>query len=311
MRNNIKFCIIVLVILLASSIVLTGCMYVIVAAKNGVAKVYDMGSRISADINIIVGDDTPTSQTELQKKFSSMYDISEDGKTISVISKEYLSEFWHSNYEKEVIQLQGLPRYDNLKNVEDKHEIIIMPSWRRYLTRKSNEYIAESEYFKRFNSLINNEKLIEKAREHNYEIIFRPHPNVYNFIELFDENDYVKIDYEKTKFQTLFNNGSLLITDYSSVAFDFAYLYKPVIYYQYGKDYHFDTEKSFFDYESMGMGEICKNEDELVDLIIGYIENNCKIKNKYVKRIDGFFLFNDKNNCKRVHEAIHEVPLKD
>ena len=103
MRNNIKFFIIVLVILLASSIVLTGCMYVIVAAKNGVAKVYDMGSRISADINIIVGDDTPTSQTELQKKFSSMYDISEDGKTISVISKEYLSEFWHSNYEKEVI----------------------------------------------------------------------------------------------------------------------------------------------------------------------------------------------------------------
>ena len=59
------------------------------------------------------------------------------------------------------------------------------------------------------------------------------------------------------------------------------------------------------------MGEICKNEDELVDLIIGYIENDCKIKNKYVKRIDDFFLFNDKNNCKRVHEAIHEVPLKD
>ena len=26
---------------------------------------------------------------------------------------------------------------------------------------------------------------------------------------------------------------------------------------------------------------------------------------------DGFFLFNDKNNCKRVHEAIKEIPLKD
>ena len=226
--------------------------------------------------------------------------------------KEYDSTFKYPyNYGKKVIQLKGLPRYDNLKNVEDKHEIIIMPSWRRYLTRKSNEYIAETEYFKRFNSLINNEKLIEKAKEHNYEIIFRPHPNVYNFIELFDENDYVKIDYEKTKFQTLFNNGSLLITDYSSVAFDFAYLYKPVIYYQYGNDYHFNTERSFFDYESMGMGEVCKNEDELVDLIIEYIENDCKIKQKYSKRIDNFFLFNDKNNCKRVHEAIKEIPLKD
>ncbi|MEE0940280.1 CDP-glycerol glycerophosphotransferase family protein [Methanobrevibacter sp.] len=226
--------------------------------------------------------------------------------------KEYVSIFrYHYNYDEQVIQLKGLPRYDNLQNVEDKHEIIIMPSWRRYLTGKSNSYIEETEYFKRFNSLINNEKLIQKARENNYEIIFRPHPNVYNFIELFDENDYVKIDYEKTKFQTLFNNGSLLVTDYSSVAFDFAYLYKPVIYYQYLNDYHFDVEKSFFNYETMGMGEICESEEELVDLIIDYIENQCKIKEKYIKRTDDFFLFNDKNNCKRVHEAIKEVPPKD
>lgn len=102
MKNNFKFFSIVLVLLLASSIVLTGCMYAI-AAENGDAKVYDMGSQISADGNIIVDDDTPTSQTELQKKFSAMYDISEDGETITVISKEYLSEFWYSNYEKEVI----------------------------------------------------------------------------------------------------------------------------------------------------------------------------------------------------------------
>lgn len=102
MKNNFKFFSIVLVLLLASSIVLTGCMYAI-AAENGDAKVYDMGSQISADSNITVDEDTPTAQTELQKKFSAMYDISEDGKTITVISREYLNEFWHSNYEKEVI----------------------------------------------------------------------------------------------------------------------------------------------------------------------------------------------------------------
>lgn len=227
-------------------------------------------------------------------------------------TKEYESTFKYPyNYEKDVIKLLGLPRYDNLENVADKKQIIIMPSWRRYLTRKSNAYILETEYFKRFNSLINNEKLIENARENNYEIIFRPHPKVYNFIDLFDKNDYVKIDYEKVKYQTLFNNGSLLITDYSSVAFDFAYLYKPVIYYQYGDDYHFDLKNSFFDYETMGLGEIAKEEDELVDYIIEYIENDCKIKEMYSKRVSDFFLFTDKNNCKRVHEAIKKVPLKD
>ena len=227
-------------------------------------------------------------------------------------TKEYDSIFKHPyNYDKNVVQLKGLPRYDNLKNIKDKKQIIIMPSWRKNLTRKSNEYIQETEYFHRFNSLINNERLIEKAKEHDYEIIFRPHPNVYNFIELYDENDYVKIDYEKTKFQVLFNNGSLMVTDYSSVAFDFAYLNKPVLYYQYGNDYHFKVEDSFFDYETMGFGEVCKTEDGLVDLIIKYMENDCEIKKMYTERIDDFFIFKDRNNCKRVHEAINEIPLKD
>ena len=102
MKNNLKFFGIVSALLLASTVVLTGCMYVI-AAKNGDAKAYDMGSRISADNIIIADDDAPMSQTELQKKFGAMYDISEDGKTVTVISEEYLNEYWQSNYEKEII----------------------------------------------------------------------------------------------------------------------------------------------------------------------------------------------------------------
>lgn len=225
---------------------------------------------------------------------------------------EYESIFRYPyNYDDNVVQLLGLPRYDNLENREDRRQIIIMPSWRRNLDRKSKDYISKSEYFKRFNSLINNERLIEKAHEHDYEIIFRPHPKVYGFIELFDENDYVKIDHDRVRYQTLFNNGSILITDYSSVAFDFAYLYKPVIYYHYGNDYHFDAEHSFFDYETMGLGEISRDEDDLVDLIVEYMENDCKIKDEYKSRIKDFYLFTDRNNCKRVYDAIKKIPLKD
>ncbi len=102
MMSNSKFFSIVLVLLLASTIVLTGCMYA-VAAEKGEAKVYDMGSQINVNGSIIVGDDTPIAQTELQKKFGTMYDISENGKSITVITQEYLNEYWDSNYDKEVI----------------------------------------------------------------------------------------------------------------------------------------------------------------------------------------------------------------
>jgi hypothetical protein len=47
--------------------------------------------------------DPPVAQNDMQKKFSDMSEISEDGKTITVITEEYLKDYWRSNYEKEVI----------------------------------------------------------------------------------------------------------------------------------------------------------------------------------------------------------------
>lgn len=186
-----------------------------------------------------------------------------------------------------------------------------MPSWRRYLTNENKYTISNSSYFKTYNSLINNEKLIEKTKELGYKIIFRPHPHVYQFIGLFDENETIQIDHEIESYQELFKKGALLITDYSSVAFDFAYLKKPVVYYQYGEDYHFNLEESYFDYETMGFGEVCQNEEELVDLICEYMENDCQMKEEHQQNVENYFTFTDKNNCKRVHEAIKKVKLRE
>ena len=104
MKRNVKFFTIVISLLLLSSIILTGCMYAI-AADNGEMKPYDLnGQKENNDSlggNIV--EDAPLPQQSLQAKFEAMYEISEDGKTITVISKDYLSKYWQSNYEKEVI----------------------------------------------------------------------------------------------------------------------------------------------------------------------------------------------------------------
>ena len=66
-------------------------------------------------------------------------------------------------------------------------------------------------------------------------------------------------------------------------------------------DYHFDIEDSYFDYEEMGFGEIAKTQEGLINLIFNYINSDCEMKEKYKKRVDEFFEYNeDKNNCKRV-----------
>ena len=221
--------------------------------------------------------------------------------TVSDAEKESFLDYGY-NYDEKIIKTLGFPRFDNLKtNQETKKQILIAPSWRSDLQNMTHAYIKDSDYFKAINSLINNEDLIDLAKKSDYKVIFKPHPMVYDYIDLFDTNDYVEID-EQSKYQELFKDSDLLVTDYSSIAFDFSYMEKPVIYYQYADDYNF--KENYFDYETMGFGEVIRDEENLIETIGEYLKNNCKMKEEYKNRVDSFYKYNDKNNCKRVYEAI-------
>lgn len=223
--------------------------------------------------------------------------------TVSEIERNSFYEY-NYNFNDGVVQVLGFPRFDNLENISDKKQILIMPSWRENLSYTYKSQINKSEYFKKINSLINNEKLIALAKKYGYTIIFKPHPKVYEFIDLFNKKEEVIFD-ESSSYQELFNNSSILITDYSSVAFDFSYNKKPIVYYQYGDDYNF--KEGYFDYETMGFGEVTNDENDLMGVIEEYLKNDCIMKEVYKKRVDNFYMFNDKNNCKRVYEAIRKL----
>lgn len=63
----------------------------------------------------------------------------------------------------------------------------------------------------------------------------------------------------------------------------------------------------YFDYERDGFGEVEYDLDGTIDRIIEYMQNGCRLKEKYRQRIDHFFAFQDKNNCRRVYEKILEL----
>ena len=178
-----------------------------------------------------------------------------------------------------------------------------MPTWRRSMREMTESEIKKSTYLKKWNSLLNNEKLLEYAQKNNYKIIFKPHINVNEIIHLFDLDNVIFDD--ELSYQNVFNESKLLITDFSSVAFDFAYMKKPVLYYQWeNDDFHFDLTESYFDYEEMGFGEKANDENELIHLIKKHIDDDCQMKEKFKQRVDDFYRFTDKNNCKRVYDYI-------
>lgn len=199
----------------------------------------------------------------------------------------------HYNYDEDRIPVLGFPRYDNLSS-DSKNEILFMPTWRRDLD--TPDEIINSDFLKSINSFLNNEKLNRAAEEMGYTLVFRPHPELWKFLDFFDI-DHVRLS--EGPYQEMFKTASLMITDYSSVAFDFAYLKKPVIYYQDG-NYHYG--EGYYDYETMGFGKVIFDEDELVDKVIEYMKNDCEMEGEYKRRVDSFFKFTDRNNCKRVYE---------
>lgn len=239
-----------------------------------------------------------------------MYKYDKNLSLIVTVSEEESKSFMDEGYcfDESIIQNLGFPRFDNLEKNDNK-QILIIPTWRKNLRGNRNVF-KDSDYFKSISSLLNNHDLIDMTKK-GYKIIFRPHPELVNFIEesderyidLFDIPDEIYVSYDES-YQDLLNNSSVLVTDYSSVFFDFAYLKKPVIYYHPLKDYHYD--KSYFIYETMGFGDIVDCEDDLLDKLNEYIDNDCQMEEEYKKRVDSFFTYTDRNNCKRVYDWIYK-----
>ena len=210
------------------------------------------------------------------------------------------------------LKLTGLARYDGLKN-NDQRQILITPTWRRNIVNQSiafvkkshNDSFKNSEYFRLYNNLINDEKLIECAKRTGYELIYLLHPAMSSQAEDFDKNDYVQIVQAtgEMSYEKILTESSLMVTDYSGVQFDFAYQRKPIVYY------HPDTlppqyEEGGLVYETMGFGPICKNHDSLINTLCNYMENECKAEQMYVERANDFFYFDDFNNCERIYNEV-------
>lgn len=215
-------------------------------------------------------------------------------------------------YAKKDVVLTGLARYDGLKNA-DKKQILITPTWRRDIVNNGiacrkkthNAHFKDSIYFKVYNGLINNEELIRVAKETGYQIIYLLHPAMSAQSVDYDRNDYVQI-VEATgdmSYEKILTESSLMVTDYSGVQFDFAYMRKPVVYYHPEVLPPF-YEEGVFQYESMGFGEICCREKELVDTLCDYMKTECQTKPFYMERADSFFAFDDFDSCARIFQEV-------
>ena len=221
----------------------------------------------------------------------------------------------------DALKLTGVPRYDGLKNRAQKI-LVISPTWRMQsalpptggtesVSRTYNPNFKETSYYKVYNSLINDPRLLGEARKYGYRIQYVLHPIVSPQKDDFVQNDLVEIipSIGEMSYEKIFCEGALMVTDFSGVQFDFAYMRKPVIYLHHHDIPQHYEEGAFF-YDTMGFGEICHTNDELIDVLCRYMKNDCQMPDLYRSRADDFFAFSDHHNCERIYPVMLEHEKK-
>ncbi|SDK14133.1 CDP-glycerol glycerophosphotransferase family protein [Sediminibacillus albus] len=208
-------------------------------------------------------------------------------------------------YRQKEVKVTGLSRFDNLlKDHQEERSILIIPTWREWL--KTEDDFLESEYFRRYNSLLNSKRLSELLEKYEVHINLYPHYRMQQFIDHFGGLSCERINVIKLgekNVQEMLMENKLMITDYSSVSFDFSYMSKPVAFY------HFDSDSFFRDgilrpIEETFLGNICRTEDQLLETIEHYLLENFQEDQSVAEKKHLIFSQIDQNNCKRIYENI-------
>ncbi len=220
--------------------------------------------------------------------------------------KEYEYIRSQFGYPKGSVVFTGFPRFDTLiDNSKDKKQLLIMPTWRNWLGRETNllhrtESFTETNYYKSWNGLLTDKRFINYVEKNNIHVVFYPHQHIQKYLNDFIiKSKNIEIADMSLDIQKVLRESFLMITDYSSVFMDFAYMRKPVIYY------HFDYteyrkkqyQQGYFDYKLDGFGPVCITSGQIVAELEAYPP-------KYLRRSKDFFQRRDMNNCARIYEVL-------
>src|SRR5699024_865895 len=150
-------------------------------------------------------------------------------------------------YREDEVVATGLARFESLftEDIPLKRQVLIIPTWRDWIT--NNTIFEESDYFAKYKELLFDPRLKEFSEKHQIELVFCLHPNMQDYVDYFADAPVTIIRQGERDVQDLIKESMVMLTDYSSVAFDFSFLHKPVVYYQFDRNRFLGKNPSHLD----------------------------------------------------------------
>lgn len=203
-----------------------------------------------------------------------------------------------------VVKMTGLPRYDGLSNTQTRNIILVMPTWRKLLVSKTPNGFERTLYHREYMSLLEDDALNNLLQKSGYELVFYPHIEMQRFFPPRRLSDTARIaSMETDDVQMLLRECEVLVTDYSSVFFDAAYMGKKIVFLQFDREEyeggHYEqvlTDYSLFGYVTGNSAETSRRIGECIS----------EPTDRYAEHNHDFFVYHDTEHCQRAYKAIAE-----
>ncbi len=170
--------------------------------------------------------------------------------------------------EKDVLPL-GAPRVDYLLSEENQRNAL-EEMHKKYPNTKNKKILLYAPTFRddpeRDREILHkfNISAVKEALGEEYEIFVRLHPQIH--ISDRDTDSATDVT-DFSDVRKLILASDVLVTDYSSICMDFAFLEKKTVFFAYDLNWYTETRDFYFDYESFVPGLVAKNTEELIKAV--------------------------------------------
>lgn len=227
-----------------------------------------------------------------------------------IVSGRYVIPFFSEAFNMASSQIYplGLPRTDLLFD-QEAHVLIKKQFYHKYPQMKDKKKIlyaptfrGKSHYQEAYHCPINLERLMKEIGE-DYSLIIHLHPYMNNNIIVSDQfKSDILTKTEDFSINELMIISDLLITDYSSVIFEYSLLKKPMLFYCYDLEDYMEERDFYLNYEADLPGPLAKTTDEIIHWVV-HSEKNIDDVERFSRR---FFDEQDGRASRRVASLLLE-----
>lgn len=185
--------------------------------------------------------------------------------------------------------------YNNIKKFKDsgKKILIYMPTFR--------------DTGKDISGWLKSDKLKEFLNQNNAVLVCKLHFDDKSLLA-YQISDKIYVMHNNSDIYPILKYSDLLITDYSSVAFDYLLLDKPILYYTPDlEEYQKQCREFYTSYSNYAVGDVAQNEDELIPLMQNAVNGVDNYKEQRKALRDKIFVYQDGKNCERLVEWIKNL----